>query len=186
VADFACIKNLAQKDLTDDDQEKNDERSKKRESDTVKGNEKAKERKPNSGDPRAPEPLCSLIKPGVARLGGVYAVAGGVRVAPRWSNEKAEGMEGGREPRDRGRLHRGVSVAGTRCVSGEPKGELADRAGWIERVRQGEQEKEQGEEEEGGRERERERERKRIAILNTAQFVQLNVTFQFIGFQPEK
>jgi len=77
-------------------------------------------------------------------------------VAPRWSNEKAEGIERGREPRDRGRLHRGVSVAaGTRCVSGEPEGELADRAGWIERVRQGEQEKEQGGEEEGKRIRER-------------------------------
>lgn len=31
----------------------------------------------------APKALCSLIKPGVARLGGVCAVAGGVREAPR-------------------------------------------------------------------------------------------------------
>lgn len=73
----------------------------------MRGNERAEERRPNGSDPRAPELLCSLIKPGVARLGGVCAVAGGVRVAPRWSNGKAEGMEGGRGPGDRGRLHRG-------------------------------------------------------------------------------
>lgn len=60
----------------------------------------------------------------MARLGGVCAVAGGVRVAPRWSNGETEGMEGGKGPGDRGRLHRGgVSVAvGTRCVGGEPGG----------------------------------------------------------------
>lgn len=53
-------------------------------------------------------------------------------------------MEGERGPgEDRGRLHRGVSVvAGTRCVGGEPEGEMADRAGWIESVRQGEKERE--------------------------------------------
>lgn len=92
------------------------------------GNGRAEERKSNGSDLRTSEPLCSLIKPGVARLGGVCAVAGGVRVAPRWSNGEAEGMEGGRGPGDRGRLHRGggrgrgggrVSVvAGTRCVGG--------------------------------------------------------------------
>jgi len=132
-----CIKGLAQKDLTDDDQEKknDDEASKKCESDIVRENERAKERRPNGRNSRAPGPLCSLIKPGVARLGGVCVVAGGVRVAPRWSNGEAEGMEGGRGLGDRGRLHRGgggVSVAaGTRCVGGESEGEMADQA-WMD------------------------------------------------------
>lgn len=39
-------------------------------------------------------------------------------------------QRGWKEEEDRG----GVSVAaGTRCVGGGPKGEMADRAGWIER-----------------------------------------------------
>lgn len=67
---------------------------KKRErEDTVKSEEEKRrsERRTNGSDPRVEaEPLCSLIKPGVARLGGVCAVAGGVRVAPEDS-----GQEGG-------------------------------------------------------------------------------------------
>lgn len=77
-------------------------------------------------------------------------------------------MEGGRGPGDRGRLHRrergGVSVvAGTRCVGGEPEGEMADRAGWIEGARQGEKERDGGEKgrAEGRRVRWRTRERER-------------------------
>lgn len=61
--------------------------------DTVKSEEEKRrsERRTNGSDPRVEaEPLCSLIKPGVARLGGVCAVAGGVRVAPEDS-----GQEGG-------------------------------------------------------------------------------------------
>lgn len=76
-------------------------------------------------------------------------------------------------------MHRGEGggvsvVAGTRCVGGEPEGEMADRAGWIEGARQGEKERARkaerarwGRERESGREksemenRERERERKK-------------------------
>lgn len=107
-----CIKDLARKNPTDDDQEKkNDDTDEAR-------NERVEERKPNGSDLRTSEPLCSLIKPGVARLGGVCAVAGGVRVAPRWSNREAEGMEGGRGPGDRGRLHRGGVSGGWNALRG--------------------------------------------------------------------
>lgn len=53
------------------------------------------------------------------------------------SRRERKGMEGERGPRgtEVDRLHRGVSVAtGTRYVGGEQRGEMADRAGWIERV----------------------------------------------------
>lgn len=98
------------------------------------GKEKERERRTNGSDPRAEaEPLCSLIKPGVARLGGVCAVAGGVRVAPEgngkeggWKEDEGRGTEEGCIGGCRWRLERVAWV--------EDGEKAADRAGWIEGV----------------------------------------------------
>lgn len=89
----------------------------------------------DDSDPRAEaEPLCSLIKPGVARLGGVCAVAGGVRVA----TVGGSGRKNGRRKRAGGQSQvapRGCRWRLERVAWVGNGGEATDQAGWIERVR---------------------------------------------------
>lgn len=64
-------------------EKRHNEKNREKERKQGKKEGRKKEKEELTAATLAPKALCSLIKPGVARLGGVCAVAGGVRVAPR-------------------------------------------------------------------------------------------------------